>query len=149
MYYNVTDHKLMKKWCTLKAVFFLNCLEKMHGNDWAQQKLRELHSEVTCKPLYLQWNTCTTMIISRVQLVYKIWTKGSVEITSMFNREKSLKLSENYWNKPTQRDYLASYNWTPLLWNAANCKSRPGSGCFQKLLIELLSQSLLVYNFSD
>lgn len=121
----------------------------MYGNDWAQQKPWELHSEVICNPPYLQWNTCTTMISSRECLVFKIQTKESVEITSIFNSEKSLTLSENYWNKPTERDYLASHNWTPRLWNAANCKTRPGSGCFQNLLIELLSQSLLVYNFPD
>lgn len=57
---------------------------------------------------------------------------------SKFNREKSLKLSENHKNESTQRDYLAPH-MVPLLWSAAKCKTRPDLGCSQKLPKELLS----------
>lgn len=76
-------------WCVIKRFFSLYCLKKCIVMTKHNRNLESCIQKSLANSIY-RGNACTTVIISRECLVFKTWTKGSVEITSKFNSKNLL-----------------------------------------------------------
>lgn len=140
MPYNITDHILMKKWCIIKSCIFFNWFKKVYGNDWTQQKPWKLHSEFTIHA-FLCMDSETHALQQQVAgnswfLKYKL--KGQMKL-----HQYSTEKNPYHCLRITEINPLKEITWHHI--TGCHCRgmlppaqTRPGSGCFQKLLVKPL-----------